>query len=193
QNLTITCEHQAMVNNVPVKIVRTLFYQTGDTFVTLVTSLKNIGTTPTILLYIYGDEPWVGDYGSSAGNIGWLKNGLVTTEMQIDTSTNDYFGMFDTGNPLIGENKDFTTGKANFIEWSPAERPDSAYFSNQFGTIARPEQKVPLASSNSRVLAMQWGPKALNPGQSFSFTLSIGMADNDPKTGLPVKPDTHLY
>lgn len=193
QDLTITSKHQIMVNNVPVTIVRTLFYQTGDTFVTLVTSLKNIGNTPTLLQYIYGDEPWLGDFGSSTGNIGWLKSGLVTTEMQIDTSKNDFIGMFDTGNPLIGEEKGFTTGKANFIEWSPAGRPDLAYFSNQFGTVARPEQKVPLTSSNSRVLAMQWGPKTLNPGQSLSFTLSVGMADNDPKTGLPVKPDTHLY
>lgn len=192
-DLTIVSRHRLLINNVPVTIERFLFYQTGDAFVTLVTNLINVGSRPTLFSYMYGDEPWVGDYGSSAGNVGWLEGRVALTEMLIDTRRYTYAGIFDYGNPLAGEPHDFATRKANFIEWHQESRPDLAYFSNQFGVIAPEEKKVPLNSKNNRVVALQWGPRVLNPGQSFSFTISVGMADNDPKTGFPVKPDTSLY
>jgi hypothetical protein len=113
--------------------------------------------------------------------------------MGIDTRRYSYAGMFDYGNPLAGEHHDFYTKKANFIEWQPESRPDTAYFANQFFRYAPVEKKVPLDSRDSRIIALMWGPKVLNPGQVFSFTITVGMADNDPKTGQPVKPDTHLY
>lgn len=192
-DLTIISKHQTLVNNVPVHIERTMFYQTGDTFLTFTTQLKNIGNSPTSLMYMYGDEPWLGNfYKFSKGNVGWFEDGLVTTEMQIDTSKHNYVGMFDYGNPLAGESHTHT-GKANFLEWEPASRPDMAYFSNNFGSIAPLEQKVPLASYKNRVISLQWGPKILNPGETLTFTLKVGMAGNDPKTGLPVIPETQLY
>ncbi len=192
-DLTIISKHRTMVNNVPVFIERTMFYQTGDSFVTLTTKLTNKGNIPTFFRYVYGDEPWIGNYYTfSKGNIGWFKDGLITTEMMIDTSKYNYLGMFDYGNPLADESHSYT-GKADFIEWDPLNRPDIAYISNKFGTVATNDQKVPLTSYKNRVISMEWGPKNLNPGQSFSFTLKVGMADNDPKTGLPIKPDTQLY
>jgi hypothetical protein len=192
-DITIKCKHRTVVNNVPITIERTLFYQTGDSFITLTTKLTNVGSRPTYFMYIYGDEPWIGNYYTfSKGNIGWYKDGLVMTEMKIDTAKYNYVGMFDYGNPLAGESHSFT-GKANFLEWEPSGRPDLAYFSNEFGKIAEPEQKVPLSSYNNRVVSLQWGPSNLTPGQSLSFNLKVGMADNDPRTGLPVKPDTQMY
>lgn len=192
-DLTIISRHRIMVNNVPVAIERTLFYQTGDTFVTLSTKLTNIGRAPTSFAYIYGDEPWLGNYYTySKGNIGWYKDGLITTETFIDTAKNNYMGMFDNGNPLASESHSFT-GKANFIEWDPATRPDIAYFSNQFGSVAPPDKKVPLTSYKNRVLALEWAMKSLPPGESRSFVLKVGMADNDAKSGFPVKPETMLY
>lgn len=191
--VTIASRHRVLINNVPVNVERLLFYQTGDAYVTLATTFTNVGSTPTFFAYLYGDEPWIGDYGSSAGNVGWLKDRIALTEMEIDTARNTYAGMFDYGNPLAGEHHDFYTGKANFIEWPPENRPDTAYFANQFGWYAPAEKKVPLNSKDKRVIALRWGPRTLNPGDTFSFTITVGMADNDPKTGLPLKPDTHLY
>ena len=192
-DLTIVSRHVVLVNKVPVAVERFLFYQNGDPYVTFVTKLRNTGTTPTMFTYLYGDEPWLGDYGSSAGNVGWLEDRLVLTETEIDTRRYSYAGMFDYGNPLAGESHDFYSKKANFIEWRPESRPDSGYFSNQIGQYAAAEQKVPLASLSDRVIILQWGPRILYPGQTYSFTISVGMAGNDPKTGLPVKPETRLY
>jgi len=192
-DLTLVSRHRVMINNVPVTIERFLFYQSGDTFVTLVTKFTNIGSAPTSFSYIYGDEPWIGNYGSSAGNVGWLKDRIAQTEMAIDTRRYTYAGMFDYGNPLAGEHHEFYTQKANFLEWQPDSRPDLAYFANQFDHFAPAEKKVALNSTDNRIIALMWGPRTLDPGMSFSFNISVGMADNDPKTGLPVKPDTHLY
>ena len=192
-DLTIVSNHRVLINNVPVDVERYMFYQGGDTFLTLITNFKNVGTAPTLFAYLYGDEPWVGDYGSSAGNIGWLKGRIVLTEMGIDTRKYTCAGIFDYGNPLSGEDRAFHTGKANFIEWQPDSRPDTAYFSNQFGRYAPEENQVPLSSLTNRVIALQWGPRVLNPGQTFSFTITVGMADNDPTTGFPVKPVVRFY
>jgi len=192
-DLTLVSRHRVMINNIPVTIERFLFYQSGDAFVTLVTKFTNIGSAPTLFAYIYGDEPWIGNYGSSAGNVGWLKDRFALTEMAIDTRRYTYAGMIDYGNPLAGEHHEFYTQKANFIEWQPDSRPDLAYFANQIGSFAPVEKKVILNSADNRVISLMWGPRTLEPGMSFSFTISVGMAGNDPKTGLPVKPDTHLY
>lgn len=192
-DLTIVSRHRVLINNVPVTVERFMFYQTGDRFVTFITNFKNVGSVPTSFTYMYGDEPWVGNYGTSAGNVGWLDGRIALTEMEIDTLRYNYAGMFDYGNTLAGEQHDNYTMKANFIEWQPESRPDVAYFANQFGRRAPEGKKVPLASLDNRVIALMWGPMVLNPRQTFSFTISVGMADNDPTTGFPVKPDTRLY
>lgn len=192
-NVTIVSNHRVLVNNVPVIIERLLFYQTGNHFVTLVTNFRNIGTAPTTFSYSYGDEPWIGDYGSSAGNVGWLKNRIILRESEINTEQQSYAGMVDYGNPLAGEHHEFYSRKANFIEWQPSNRPDLAYFANKFDAKDTIGKNLPLTSMTDRVINLIWGPDTLKPGESFSFTIAVGMADNDPKTGFPVKPDTHLH
>lgn len=192
-DLTLVSRHLVQINKVPVTVERYLFHQLGNHYVTLTTMFKNVGSVPTTFGYVYGDEPWVGDYGSSAGNVGWLADGLVLTERDIDTSRYSYAGLFDFGNPLAGEHHEFYTQKANFIEWDPKTKPDLAYFANQFGGLDAGKTNVPLNNPLSRVIALEWKQKILFPGQTSSFTISVGMADNDPKTGLPEKPDTSLY
>jgi hypothetical protein len=190
RDLTILSKHRIMVNNVPVEVERTMFYEVGKKYITFNTTIKNPTTAPTTLSYIYGDEPWLGNYYTfSKGNIGWDQAGLLQTETLVDAKKTSYIGLFDYGNPLIGESHNFTN-KANFIEWDPLMPPDVAYVANQFGKVAPPEKKVPLSSYNNRVVSLQWGPYILDPKSSLSFTIKVGMADNDPKTGMPVKPDT---
>jgi hypothetical protein len=156
-----------------------------------VTKISNAGHTPVSLRYAYGDEPWVGNFGSSRGNVGWLKDEIVLTERDIDTRRNSFAGMFDYGNELVGEGHDYT-GKANFIEWDPASRPEKAYFSNIMGGITNFQNPIPLSSATSRFIGLVWGPLTIGPQQSFTFTLAVGMAGNEPISGLPLKPKTGL-
>ncbi|HEY6872969.1 MAG TPA: hypothetical protein VI298_09615 [Geobacteraceae bacterium] len=191
KSMVIASSHEATVDGVPLRIDRYVYLNAGDTYFVLSIKITNIGTVPAAYFYVYGDEPWVGNYGNSAGNVGWTKDGLIKYETVLDSTRYSYAGIFDYGNDAIGEGHDFTM-TANFIEWLGKEKPDTVYFSNDSGEMkADPAQKVPLAS-NTRFIGLQWGPRVLNPQQSAYYTLAIGMAGHDPKTGFPVKPDINV-
>jgi hypothetical protein len=98
--------------------------------------------------------------------------------------------MFDYGNPLAGEKHEDYTWKANFIEWNMSSRPDVGYFANKEGGTGF-EANKPLANPDNRFIGLQWGPRVLGPNESFTFSLAIGMAGNDPTSGFPEKPVTH--
>lgn len=193
REITIESDHTTVLDGVPVKIKKFLFYEAGNTFCTVVTRIINIGERPVTILYMYGDEPWLGDYGSSEGNVGWLRGGLAKTEQSVDVKANSFAGFFDYGNDLAGEQHIYTQ-KANFIEWEMNNLPQCVYFSNLIGRFSPPRrdgQKIALSSPDSRFLGLQW-KQTLKPNQSYSFKLAIGMADNDPVTGYPIKPRTGL-
>jgi hypothetical protein len=162
---------------------RYAFFSAGDIHFTLLTRIRNIGRTEANFSYVYGDEPWIGNYGSSRGDVGWFRDNIVNVEGPIDTDRYRYAGMFDYGNPLVEESHNYTR-MASFVEWL-GERPDVAFFSNNPGYFE--DHKVPL-SSDTRFIGLQWGPKTLPPGASRTYVLAVGMAGRDAMSGFPVKP-----
>lgn len=191
RDITIESRHRVIFTGVPLDVTRLLFYTAGDSYVILSTEFTNRGSAPFHFQYMYGDEPWIGDFGSSAGDVGWMDQELILAEREVDTKLHTYFGMFDYGNRLAGEIQSFT-GIANFIEWDRDERPDKAYISNIGRGVDNPGRIVPLAHPNNRFIGLQYGPLMLKPGESFHFTIAIGLAERDPKTGFPRKPKTEL-
>jgi len=191
RSLTIESRHSFMFTGVPVDANRTLFYTAGDSYVIIATEFTNRGTTSLPFQYMYGDEPWIGYFGSSAGDVGWMERELILEEREVNVQRNNYFGMFDYGNELAGEDHRFT-GIANFIEWDRDQRPDRAYISNFSGGVVNTAKRVPLVSPTNRFIGLQYGPKIIKPGESFTFTIAVGMAGHDPKNGFPVKPKTEL-
>ncbi len=189
QRLTVTSSHEVGIDNFLLRIDRRGEFVAGASFMRLDVRVTNSGTTPAIFLYAYGDEPWVGEYGSSRGDIGWVQDRLITREEVIDTARYSHAGIFDYGNDLIGEGHTFTT-TANFIEWGGKEIP-TAYFSNTVGRIAPPPERMPL-SGNRRFIGLEWGPRVLAPGESATYNLAVGMAAFDPARGVPLKPPTGL-
>ena len=169
---------------------RTAHFKAGEPYFTLLITISNAGNRPTTYNYVYGDEPWLGNYGTAGGNIGWAEDGLYQYRGWLNTRKLHYAGLYDFGNDAIGEGHDFTLA-ANFIAWSSDVDP-AVFFSN--GPLDIPEfnkNTVPL-SSNTRYMGIQWGPRTLQPGQSEAYTLAIGMAGRNPKTGIPVMPEIDL-
>lgn len=191
RNLTIESRHRLMLTGVPMDATRVLFYTAGTSYVIITTEFTNRGTVPIPFQYMYGDEPWVGDFGSSTGDVGWMGQELIRVEREVDTQHYTYFGIYDYGNDLASEDHNFT-GIANFIEWEHDSRPDKAYISNFSGGIINRDKVVPLVSRTNRYIGLQYGPYMLKPGESFTFSIAVGMAGKDPKTGFPVKPKTGL-
>ena len=189
--LAITSRHEIVVDNVPLRMDRYAYFRAGDPYFILSIRITNMGKDPVSYFYLYGDEPWVGNYGTSAGNVGWVRDGLVNYVQWVNTDKYSYIGMYDHGNSAIGESGGFTD-MANFIEWFGNNKPADAYFSNNPNDYPKTMfEKVPL-SSNERFMGLQWGPLMLQPGQSDRYVLAIGKAGNDPKTGFPVKPPIKL-
>jgi hypothetical protein len=189
EDLIIRSSHEVVINGVPLRMDRYVSFKAGSTYFMLYIRITNIGDRDTGFYYSYGDEPWVGHFGSSRGNVGWVNDSLIKYTGWLDGSKYSYTGFFDYGNDVIGEGHKYT-GVADFIEWL-GERKPAVYFSNGTDDYPSTDEKVPL-SSNARFLCLQWGPEALQPGQSLEHILAIGMAGNDPSTGFPVKPEISL-
>lgn len=185
-------KHQVDLDGVPVRIDRFVLHKAGDRFIVLVNKITNIGIADNSYYYVYGDEPWLGEFGTSAGNVGWVKDRLFNYEGSVDPNKYSYAGMFDRGNSVIHEDKTTYSGLANFIEWLGDVTPSLVYFSNKEGKFADESAKIPLSSKDNRVIFVQWGQRSLLPQQSDLLVTAIGMAGTDPKTGFPVKPKVIL-
>jgi hypothetical protein len=187
EDLILKSSHDITNGAVPLRMDRYAYFRAGETYFILEIVIKNTGRQATTFFYLYGDEPWLGDYGSSEGNVGWAADGIHRFEGYIDTEKNHFAGLYDYGNEMIGEPHTFTR-VANFLEWNGSESP-KVYFANNVDYVTR-DTKTPL-SGNSRFIGLNWGPRTLEPGQTVTYLLAIGMAGHDDTTDLPVKPDVH--
>lgn len=188
--LVIKSMHEVPINNSILKIDRYAFFKAGEPYFILVTKFKNLGHEPIDFMYVYGDEPWIGEYGSSAGDVGWVRDGLILHEGAIDINKYDFLGFYDIGNEYAGEKLGYS-GMANFIQWLDEEsKPNLAYFSNEVGRFSE-KKLVPLSSRDNRNLSIEWGPKKLLPNNEFTLSLAIGMVLNY-EFNRPVKPDIKI-
>ncbi len=184
--VVIESSHEAEEGSNLVRIERRASFTAGEPYFNLEIRISNPGNAPVHYDYSYGDEPWVGYYGTSLGDVGWVKDRIITHEEVVDSSRYSYAGMADIGNRAIGERPVYTN-LANFIEWFGEERP-RVFFSNNTESPESHPVKAPL-ESNERFIGLQW-ERALLPGNTTTIRLSIGMAGFNPKAGIPVKPPT---
>lgn len=191
-DLVIKSSHMTPIDGIPIQIDRYLIYNSENKFFHLIVRLTNVGLKTVTYNYMYGDEPWIGDYGSSKGNVGWTKKQIYNYETAINPADHDFIGMYDIGNVVIGEKSSDYTGLANFIEWQGGERPDYAYFANETGKIIDSSNKVPLNHNTNRLLMVQWAQRTINPGDSRTMVIVIGMANNSTDHNFPSKPKTDL-
>ncbi len=183
ERIVLNSRHEVVVDGAPLQIKRTVEVLAGQPELKLTMQIVNGGGRAGHYFYYYGDEPWVGEFGSSAGDVGWMGGRLVKFETVIDPKTVTTIGMIDFGNDVLGERHHFRN-VANFIRWSPATRPDIAFFANQYDGFAhRPEVQVPL-QGDARSLGMYWGPKTLPPGATETIELTLGMAGPAELKGL---------
>jgi hypothetical protein len=188
-DLVLESSHEVSIDRIPLLIDRHVYIRAGATYFFLKVTIRNAGSVPVSYYYVYGDDPWLGNYGTSGGNVGWSGDGLYYYVGSLNTHKFNYAGYFDHGNDVIGEQHNHT-GKANFIEWFSDSKP-FVYFSN--GPYDIPPvhgEKIPL-SSNARFIGIDW-EQTLQPDESVTYTLAIGMAAIDPKTGFPMKPELDL-
>jgi hypothetical protein len=163
QRLVIESSHEVTVSGVPLRMRRVAQFTAGRPYLLLGVSIENVGTVPVRYKFLYGDEPWVGKYGSAAGNLGWTADGIFADESQIDPIGHRWAGIVDT-----------ETGTANFLAWLGSEFPTLVYVSNDVGELVPGR---PLASEHI-FIGTEWH-RELGPGEAQHLLLAIGMAERD--------------
>lgn len=187
EHLVLTSDHEVEVDGLLLQMQRTVEMTAGVPDLNLTVRISNSGNDVSRYYYYYGDEPWLGDFGSASGDIGWVDGRLIEYEETIDPKTVSAAGMADFGSSVLGEGHDYGHA-ANFISWLGPDKPDIVFIANQYDGFAHGSQvRVPL-QGDGRSIGMYWGPRILTPGQNQLFTLAIGMAEQNPTTGMPRIP-----
>ena len=187
EHLVLTSDHEVEVDGVLLQMQRRVEMSAGVPDLKLTVKIANPGNGVGRYFYYYGDEPWLGDFGSASGDIGWVDGRLIEYEETIDPKKVSSAGMADFGSSALGETHNYGHA-ANFIAWLGPDKPDIVFFANQYdGFTHDPLVRVPL-QGDGRSIGMYWGPRTLTPGQNQLFTLAIGMAEQNPATGMPRIP-----
>jgi hypothetical protein len=173
--VTVVSHHELALQGGLLRVDRAAEFVAGEPFFRLTVRFQNLGPGPVQYTYLYGDEPWVGHFGSAEGNIGWTPGQLLRFETGIDPASG-VAGILDEKSSL-----------AAFLTWVGGEPPGFVYVSNRGGEVANPRLRVPL-TSNEIFLGLEWLHRRLEPSQARTVQLAIGMARADPATGVPVVP-----
>jgi hypothetical protein len=167
--VVLESQHELQLSAGRLRVERFAYFKAGLPFFRLGINFINVGDAPVRFAYAYGDEPWVGEFGSSEGNLGWVDGRIVSLTSFLDPGASQWAGIVDLKSDV-----------ANFISWVGAMAPDRVYFSNRPGTPKPLDLGVPLAS-NEVFIGLEWLDRLLAPGSALSLQLTVGMA--------PVGPD----
>jgi len=188
EEVILESEHSAQIEDISIKMKRLVQFKAEDDFFTLRIKFTNASTKPITYGYAYGDEPWLGNYGASEGDVGWDPDGIIKYEKFISPSKR-YAGFWDIGNDAIGEKRGSYTGYANFIEWVEPQ-PSYVFFSNALDNCCT--ETLPLFAKHNRVINIVWLNQLLMPGESKEHVLIIGKAIASPDSALPQIPNIDL-
>ena len=146
--------------------------------------------------FFSGDDPWIGTYKSSDGDVGWTPLGFVRNETRLELGDFAEGGLVDLGNQALGQSEGSFSNQANFIALDPTlPLPDEADFANRFAHgQSEVDPKRPLDNKSMTALNLGWLRRKLDPGQSMrvAFALGLAVTGNQPCTPrLPQLGDEH--
>ncbi len=174
KRVVLESSHELEIGGEPVRVDRFAYFRAGDPWFKLGIHVVNAGGAPVRFTYGYGDEPWVGNYGSGETNVGWVEEGIIRTVRMVDPKAHRWAGILDEREKI-----------ANFVSWGGEQTPSLIYFANHSG-LGGETIGAPLAS-NEVFIGLEWD-RTLRPGEDVSILLSLGVADMDRQTGVPRLP-----
>lgn len=176
RRVVLESNHEVTLRRGRLRMDRFAYFAAGEPFFKLGIRLTALGPAAVTYSYLYGDEPWVGRFGTAEGNVGWVEGAVIPTEGKVDLARHGWAGIVD-----------IKSSHANYIEWLGDDPPDDVYVSNRPGQFADAALQVPL-TSNEIFIGLQWLGRRLAPGEGRTMRLAIGLADKDPDTGRPRRP-----
>jgi hypothetical protein len=149
----------------------------------IATQVRNRCAHPVRFNFFSGDDPWLGHYASSDGDVGYTPDGILRRERSFVAGDFVAGGLYDLGNSELGQNEAGFSNQANYFALDPGLRlPDFAAFANRFAhTPDEVDRNRPLDNKTMTALNLGWRNLALAPGESFHTAMALGLA----VTGIP--------
>ena len=156
----------------------------------IATRIDNTCSHPLHFDFFSGDDPWLGLYKTSDGDVGWTPEGLVQNETHFGLGMFSGGGIYDLGNAGLGQSTADFTNQANFIRIDPASPlPNKNFFANAFAhDVSEIDPSRPLDNKTMTALNMGWTDRRLSPGEGFTIAMALGRADTGPPGTIPAMP-----
>ncbi len=164
------------------RVTKVATTRAGAAWWIVATRITNRCDRPVRFDFFTGDDPWLGLYRSSDGDVGWAAGaGLLEREAEIVPFTSG--GVYDLGNRALGQAPDAFSNQAMFFEVDPAiPLPDHAFLANRFAHSAKElDPKHVLTNRAMIALNLGWTGRTLAPGKGLTVALAMGLA----RTGEP--------
>ena len=172
------------------RVTRYLLWPRGGVYVLLAVYLQNMCGDVKRISFWTGDDPWIGLYKSSDGDVGWHRAGIVRMETAVKGEDFGWGGLYDLGNTALGQTAEGFSNVANFIFPDPGgPPPDRVYFANSFAHEDRDIDPVrPLDNKTLTALNLGWVNRKLAPGQEVRIAYALGKAETGNPGELPQVP-----
>jgi hypothetical protein len=174
-----------------IEVTRYLLWPRAAEHVVLSSTIRNVCDMTKRLAFWTGEDPWIGRYLSSDGDVGWYSGGLVPTEKSIDGAEFVHGGMYDLGNELLGQSSQPFSNAANFIALDPSlPKPSHVLFANAFAhDPAEIDPRRPLDNESLTALNIGWPGLRLDAGATVHFRYALGRAHTGASGTTPTVPE----
>lgn len=172
------------------RVTKVAHTRAGARWWILATRVTNSCDKPVRFHFFSGDDPWLGMYRSSDGDVGWTLQGLVRQEMALGLGLFTAGGLYDLGNRALGQKEAGFSNQANFFLLDPAvPLSDLALFANAFAhSLKDVDPKRPLDNKTLTALNLGWIQRTLQPGQGFTTAMALGLAHTGEPGEIPRLP-----
>jgi hypothetical protein len=160
-------------------------------FWVIATRITNRCHHPIHFDFFSGDDPWLGLYKSSDGDVGWTPSGRVRSEQHFELGDFTVGGLWDLGNIALGQTEGTFSNQANFFALDPSlPLPDEVNFANGFAhRKSEVEPTKPLDNHTMTALNLGWTRQVLEPTAYKDFVVAFGLAKTDDEAKLPQLPE----
>jgi hypothetical protein len=172
------------------RVHKTVYTQEGWDAWVIATKVTNICDHPARFHFHSGDDPWLGLYSSSDGDVGYAQDHIVRKEEFFVAGRLTAGGLYDLGNSELGQTDQGFSNQANFFALDPAlPLPDFTAIANRFAhTAAEVHPDKPLDNKSMTALNMGWRDRVLASGESFTMAVALGLARTGAPGSLPTVP-----
>ncbi|PIE17630.1 MAG: hypothetical protein CSA65_08380 [Proteobacteria bacterium] len=172
------------------KVTKVAHSERGARWWIIATRVTNRCSHPIDFDLYTGDDPWLGTYKSSDGDVGWTPAGIIRHETALGPGAFTVGGFYDLGNSAVGQRAQRFSNQANFIALDPATPlPDGAYFANRFAHDEREvDPKKALHNKTLTALNLAWKGRRLASGEGFTFAFALGLAQTSTPGATPRAP-----